>query len=344
MAKSTFHLLFFMLFFSIPNHCFASDSPEPAQNGKNQTIPFKKELLKNVKPKSKPEALPEKLTPATLTAYLHEMPVQQKSIEAPQFEAGKTTAKTRSPFLAAFFSAILPGAGEFYAENYWRSALFVTVEIVGWQQYYQKLDNGHKAEHEFVKYANAKKSASFDNFEGGSAWDARRYAQNLSTIYENDPNIGTLAKELGTISSLDEIGSGDYSRLNAFERQATFANGSYFSHTLPGYGEQQYYELIGKYATYTIGWYDFPSAELSNSFSYRNAAFRQYATMRGNANSLLKEASTILSLIVLNHALSIADAIWATALYNEQVETHLEIKRDPVLGRLYPKAAVSVKF
>ncbi len=282
-------------------------------------------------------------SPAEHHAYLSsDMPFQKSGEIAPAMKPN-VAPKTRSPILAAVFSAILPGAGEFYAESYWKSALFLTAEVVGWSLYLSKLDDGHNAEREFVRYANAKKTGSGEP-GNWTAWDARRYAKHLSEIYKNDPNLGTQAKDLGTVTSLDKIGERNYTKLNAFERIATFENGNVFSHTLPEYGSQQYYELIGKYSTYTIGWYDYPTSELSNSFTARNPSFLEYAQMRGHANSLLKDASTILSLIVVNHALSVADAIWSTSRYNQWVKTQVTLKRDPLLGELYPRAELSVQF
>ncbi len=289
------------------------------------------------------ENLPQNATASALNVYVAQLPDHVEGQPYPVFSATEP-AKTRSPILAGMMSAILPGAGEFYAESYWQSALFFALEVFAWQQYLSKTDDGHRAEREFVRFANADQAAGFDQFDGGTAWDARRYAQNLSAIYKDDPTLGDAAKALAFPATLQEIGKGNYTTLNDFERQATFENGSTFSHTLPGFGEQQYYELIGKYATYTIGWYDFPESELSRSFTYKSAAFRRYATMRGQANALLKEASTVLSLIVVNHALSIADAIWSTARYNDRVKTRLRLRRDPMLGVVYPEARLSVGF
>lgn len=248
--------------------------------------------------------------------------------------------KQRSPFVAAAFSAILPGAGEFYAESYIRSAVFFAAEMIGWAIHIKKLNDGHKAEQEYVDFANASASDGYRN------WDARRYADGLSRIYsgDSDPAVRNLALQLGAAESIERIGRGDYSQLNELERLVKFQNGASFSHTLPAYGSQQYYELIGKYQTYTIGWYDYPEAELSSSFDYRSLTFLDYADQRGHANDLLKEASTVLIFIVLNHALSIADAVLATSEYNDRFQTHLEVQRSPTTGDFMPRATVQFRF
>ncbi|NTW48791.1 MAG: hypothetical protein HGB19_03500 [Chlorobiales bacterium] len=250
--------------------------------------------------------------------------------------------KQRSPFVAAAFSAILPGAGEFYAESYIRSAVFFAAEMIGWAIHIKKLNDGHKAEQKYVNFANASASDGYRN------WDARRYAEGLSQIYSSnsDPAVKTLAQYIGSDESLDRIGRGDYSQLNELERLAKFENGVSFSHTLPAYGTQQYYELIGKYDTYTIGWYDYPEEKLNlnEAFDYRSQTFLDYADQRGNANDLLKQASNILIFIVINHALSIVDAVLATSEYNNQVQTHLEVQRSPATGEFMPRATVQFRF
>ncbi len=38
----------------------------------------------------------------------------------------------KSPYLAAAFSAVMPGAGEFYSESYWKSAIFGAAEATIW--------------------------------------------------------------------------------------------------------------------------------------------------------------------------------------------------------------------
>jgi len=252
----------------------------------------------------------------------------------------------RSPILAAALSAILPGAGEFYAESYVRGAIFLAVEIVGWVVYINKLNDGHQAEHDFVNYANTLSA------DGQRRWDTRRYASRLSELYR-DVDLGSTEVNksvafIGTDEGLAQIEAGNYSHLNLVERHATFSNGNTFSHVLPSYGEQQYYELIGKYSTYTIGWYDYDAnthlKNPSTAYSHRSPFFLEYAAMRGDANGLLKDASTVLSLIVLNHALSIADAILATSAYNDRFETNMDVRRHPVTGEFIPYASVQLGF
>jgi len=46
---------------------------------------------------------------------------------SPQIETHR-----KSPWLAAGMSVLVPGAGEFYTESYWKSAAFFAVEVAAW--------------------------------------------------------------------------------------------------------------------------------------------------------------------------------------------------------------------
>jgi hypothetical protein len=192
--------------------------------------------------------------------------------------AASTFGGQRSPVLAGAFSAILPGAGEFYAENYLRAGLFLALEVVLWALHLQFLDRGNRAALEYKAFADAPSDLN----DGLSRWSAVRYASRLAQIFREHPNaqLRNLAQELGSASRLDEIRKHDYRFLNAFERQAVFANGATFSHTLSPFGSQQYYELIGKYSEYAIGWDDFDTRQLSNSFPPASQHFLSYGIRR----------------------------------------------------------------
>jgi hypothetical protein len=55
------------------------------------------------------------------------------------------------------------------------------------------------------------------------------------------------------------------------------------SHRLPPHGDQQYYEMIGKYHQYSPGWNDFTGGGVSDlsqiSFFIRDCAVRQMTTI-----------------------------------------------------------------
>jgi hypothetical protein len=88
----------------------------------------------------------------------------------------------------------------------------------------------------------------------------------------------------------------NWAELNRMERDIA----GYYSHTLPPYGEQQYYELIGKYPQFNQGWNDAPP-----SFNYGDALtpnFVYYSGERGKANSLYASASRWVTVVIISHS------------------------------------------
>ncbi|NOY78381.1 MAG: hypothetical protein GXO76_10995 [Calditrichaeota bacterium] len=69
-------------------------------------------------------------------------------------ETTKTVELHKSPKKALLFSALLPGAGEFYAESYWKSALFAGIEVGSWVAYAHYQKKGVNLESDFKRYAD----------------------------------------------------------------------------------------------------------------------------------------------------------------------------------------------
>ena len=105
----------------------------------------------------------------------------------PQFKDKK------SPWLGAIFSLILPGAGEFYAESYWKAGIFAALEaaVITTAVIYNK--KGDDATNAFERFA--------DNVTNTTGWSAVRYAEWLNSTYQasipidpNTPKSAALAK------------------------------------------------------------------------------------------------------------------------------------------------------
>ncbi|MEW6511394.1 MAG: hypothetical protein AB1428_10580 [Bacteroidota bacterium] len=221
-----------------------------------------------------------------------------------QDAVGEAAVEARkSPWLAAGLSLALPGAGEFYAESYWKSAAFFAVEAAVWIVAYTYDKKADRQTDFFQNYAN-------------EHWSVYRYA-----VYARD----NLAPAAGDYSGLIIPGTDgrypwervDWVVLNRMERDI----GGYYSHTLPRWGEQQYYELIGKYPQFNQGWDDAPPA-----FNYGDpltGRFLYYADERGKANRYYETASTMVTIAIVNHILSAIDAAWSAGSYNRGL--HAEV-------------------
>ena len=120
-------------------------------------------------------------------------------------------------------------------------------------------------------------------------------------------------------------------------------DGRYYSHTLPPYGDQQYYELIGKYPQYNPGWNDamFPFAygdPLSPNFLY-------YSNERGKANTFYNRATTAVTIAVINHVLSALDAGWSASSYNTvHARVEMETRQVGFIVREVPVLRLAYTF
>jgi hypothetical protein len=229
----------------------------------------------------------------------------------PKFQdaVGEAAAQQKkSPWLAAGLSVVLPGAGEFYAESYWKSAAFFAVEAAVWIFAYTYDKKGDRQTDFFQDYANAH-------------WSVVRYAQ-----YAQDhlAPAGTTYNWLipGT------QGRNPWERVNWPELQRMERDiGGYYSHTIPNYGEQQYYELIGKYPQFNQGWDDAPP-----TFNYGDqltARFVYYADERGKANRYYETATTMVTIAIVNHVISSVDAAFSAGAYNRGLHAEMGVRTIP---------------
>ncbi len=233
----------------------------------------------------------------------------------------------KSPFLAGLFSLIVPGTGELYAGSYWLAGLFAALEGAGWYFNVSENQRGDDETAVFEAYAD-------------QHWSVVRYARWLNENARNFPG-GENAVHI----DIDETtpGLADWQRVNWEQMHATEMVVPQFSHRLPPYGDQQYYELIGKYNQYSYGWDDKTTGDYWNP----SGNFLYYAGIRGEANDHYNLADTFLNLIILNHVLSAIDAAWAAARFNQFVDlySHAQLQRLPD-GRadLVASARFSIRF
>ncbi len=212
----------------------------------------------------------------------------------------------KSPWLAAGMSLVIPGSGEFYAESYWKSAIFLAVEVGAWALAYHFDKKGDRQTDFFQNFAD-------------QHWSVVQYAEytikNFIPAAQQDDYTRRVIPNLGIGRPWQQV---NWDALNSMEREI----GGFYSHTLPNYGEQQYYELIGKYPQFNQGWDD---ANLSLPPDYfvikanLTARYLYYSGERGLANDYYRNATTFVTVAVINHVLSAIDAAWSASSYNNAV-------------------------
>jgi len=230
-----------------------------------------------------------------------------------QEEIGGGVPVRKSPFLAAGLSLVVPGAGEFYTGRYWEAAAFLAADVAAWALAYSYDKRGDRQTDYFQDYAN-------------QHWNPLRYAEwtvaNASAINPAITNVGQYA--------VVNNGSVNWPELNRLERDI----GRWYSHTLPSYGEQQYFELIGKYQQFYQGWddrdpnlitYEGISQRLESGYSN----FKYYSGERGKANSYYNTASTWVTVAIINHVVSAAYAALGAGWHNK-AHASLGLQQIPV--------------
>ncbi|MDP4115472.1 MAG: hypothetical protein Q8903_05025 [Bacteroidota bacterium] len=224
-------------------------------------------------------------------------------------------AEKKSPFLAGLFSAILPGAGEIYSGQYLKGGIFLAVEAafiyIGLKN--DKLGNDRTTE--FNKYADKN-------------WSVVKYAQSLNIPDSAHVFIGDVNDSRSPWEKVN------WSVLNQYETG---------SHHLERYGEQQYYEMIGKYFQFAAGWDDFT---IGNPLADRSPHNNHYEGMRNDANNAYNVAAKAVIVIYVNHVLSILDAVWSANVYNKDISMKFRVNQTQTAYKteFVPTVNFSVRF
>ena len=230
----------------------------------------------------------------------------------------------KSPLLAGVMSAVLPGSGEFYVGEYIKAAIFFAVEVTLITVAVVNNNEGDKLTAEFEAFAD-------------EHWSAVDYSEYMMDHWQelglSEQCVIDINYE-GNLQPWERVNWGD---LNHCEGLIAV-----FSHRLPPHGQQQYYELIGKYKQYSSGWDEF------NGTSYNQVPqiMKDYAIMRGNANDAYNVASTAVVGLYINHLLSAVDAIWSATTYNKNLAVKMRVQNIQFADRieLVPTLNISYNF
>ncbi len=208
------------------------------------------------------------------------------------------TSGHKSPVMAFFLSAAVPGAGQFYnGSSIFKSLGFLAVEGLSWAGYAKWHADGNDLTDAYEAYANAHwekgTTEGFDPENPGS------YAPPDSSNYlwYTYINYGTVYQD--SVSD--------------------------YTHRLPDTKTQQYYEMIGKYNQFVGGWEDYwaPGWDPANPLTPMR---EHYEEMRNDANNKLNQANTMIYVAIVNHLISAVDAAVSATRHNGQLPTPDEEK------------------
>lgn len=276
--------------------------------------------------------------------------------------------ETRSSLKAGFFSLIIPGAGQIYnggTGNYIKAAGFLAIEAAAIAVNIIWTNKGNNKTNYFQNYADGTASEwgsyGTNGYVPGNSqvhyYNVYKYAQWLVNNYQQlEQQNGTtssgqsiIAAHVNSILTNKTFNSSaspwtqvDWNELNLVEANM----GGYFTHQLPQHGQQQYYELIGKYPEFRQGWNDEnPSYVSANDLNSSTNLSNYYMDQRGLANNLYGVAGTAIGVLIANHFVSAVEAaIWAHG-HNKFIETSAGIAPVPLPGAGYQtQVNVAVNF
>ena len=230
----------------------------------------------------------------------------------------------KSPYIAAGLSLAVPGAGEFYTHHYWEAVAFFAADVAAWVLAYHYDHKGDTQTDFFQNYANAH-------------WSVVQYGLfsiQYIPVSERD-NYHWLKPGTEGLPPWERV---NWDVLNQMERQVSATpNGQYYSHNLPPYGDQQYYELIGKYQQFYQGWDDRDTLLTTYDqirqrlLSSPQAHMIYYSIERGKANDYYSSASTWVAVAIINHVVNAAYAALSAGWYNS-AHAELGLQRVPTEG------------
>lgn len=214
----------------------------------------------------------------------------------------------KSPGKAFLLSAILPGAGEFYAGAKWRALAFSSVEVFSWIMYFSNKNTGDDLENKYMKYAD-------------QHWDLIDWFELSPTNEKCGPGLTHhifLTYKVGdTEQEFMVDGNFNYDSLKAV---AVTEGG-----VIEPVKTRDYYENIGKYHQFACGWDDyydthFRSGSLVSDTVYISPERKHYLRQRKDSNDALKMATNFATVIMFNHLFSAFHAQIAAKHYTSEAE------------------------
>lgn len=296
--------------------------------------------------------------------------LRYRLLHAGGLEAGGSAMNSEPvhhPAAVFAMSAVLPGAGQAWNRQWLKAAVAVALETVLVTGYVVTRSRGLDAEDEFRAFAH----------EDWSPAQYARWINDYRVYLQEEVGTNITAPPVDIVETVDFSNPGAWTRadreavdemvdqINAIERQSVHPEtGAAFSHQLPEFGDQQYYELIGKYFQFAPGWFDYPDwitgdgmftpaidPELSGpGGTKRNVSdtFYAYARDHADAQDMLRTASRLSVLFIVNHLVAGIDAAVTARIRRNRasaasISPTFEMAMSPG-GRPAPKAGLSLRF
>lgn len=236
--------------------------------------------------------------------------------------------------LAFAASAVIPGLGQAANRNWVRSGIFLAIEAVAIYGAIEYRNRGRSGERSYERWADQN-------------WSVVQYATWLVEYHDvhdiSNPYIDQLRAQLNGVSAAFNPDIDwqivNLALLRNAERNSPFIltddlTANNFSHVLPDYGSQQYYELISKYYQYQAGWRDYHSFHnslghtgdmyneryfIDRNGAYASPFFREGADRAAMFNDNYRTGQNFTLLLIANHVFSAFDAYFTVRLKQNRI-------------------------
>ena len=222
----------------------------------------------------------------------------------------------KNPIFTGMQSFAIPGLGQYKTDRITEAIIFSAVEVATISTMYYLNSLGDKKTLDYKNYADKNwsvvKYAEWINIFGAEFGDSTK-------IYIN-PNTN--------LQPWERI---SWSDLSKWEHSRHEKGG--FTHQLPLHGEQQYFELIGKYYQYKFGWKDYVYSGNALTADDIPSQVTFYMDERAKANQFYYKLKIATGVLFLNHLISAIDATVGAKNYNEKMKLNLSISSEEVYGQ-----------
>ncbi|MGM0458375.1 MAG: hypothetical protein ACQERO_03435 [Bacteroidota bacterium] len=236
---------------------------------------------------------------------------------------------TENPGLGFLSSAILPGSGQFVNKNWVRGGLYAALEIAAVYVIFEYDNRGESGQRRYESYADENWSVTqyaqwlvdyhdVNNLENPELEELRQMVDGLEPAFDTNTDWNNI--DIGTLR--------DVERITRFVSPDAVTNTN-FSHILPAYGSQQYYELISKYFQFQAGWQDYFSFHenrdtspylISQDGSFASPMFFEGASLADSFNNNFRTAKNFRLMLIANHVVSAFDSFFTYKLKQNRIQ------------------------
>ena len=275
----------------------------------------------------------------TITRLVQQTETEKQPVEEEEkLFSSEDVLSTKEAFL---FSLVLPGAGEFYAKSYIKAGAFFLAEAGFWSGFMYFMHQYSIKEDEFMAYAD-------------EHWNKDMWLLWYDSLH--------VYGELVDTSVDDEIVITDSLGIEMLPTEKT----------------QQYYEMIGKYDWFVLGWDDVIErddyvvhVQATYAYAQNNAGntsaihdeivaylgknvhsdhMLHYMDMRNDANNQYTIAKYFVGAAIFNHVVSAFDAAWTAKRHNDKLYRgfsgiqSIELKPDIAVKYGKPSPEIKITF